>query len=54
MAGFGSLSLTKVSEDKVQMAQPVGKLDSMLRLLRRFYCFKKEEGFFLLKKSFDL
>jgi hypothetical protein len=45
VAGFGSLSLTKVSEDKVQMAQPVAKLDSMLRLLR---------GFFLLKKSFDL
>ncbi|CAD6243652.1 unnamed protein product [Miscanthus lutarioriparius] len=29
VAGFGSLSLTKVSEDKVQMAQPVGKLDNV-------------------------
>lgn len=29
VAGFGSLSLTKVSEDKVQMAQPVAKLDNV-------------------------
>lgn len=42
MAGFGSLSLTKVSEDKVQMAQPVTKLDSMLHLLRWFFLIKEE------------
>ncbi|AQK72493.1 Integrin-linked protein kinase family [Zea mays] len=29
VAGFGSLSLSKVSEDKVQMAQPVTKFDNV-------------------------
>jgi hypothetical protein len=42
VAGFGSLSLSKVSEDKVQMAQPVTKFDSMLHLLR-WFCLAKEE-----------
>ena len=32
VAGFGSLDLTKVSQDKLQMVQPVSNFDSTLHL----------------------
>jgi len=39
VAGYGSLNLIKVSEDKLQMAQPVTQLDSTLHSFTMILAF---------------
>jgi hypothetical protein len=50
VAGYGSLNLTKVSEDKLQMAQPVTQLDSTLHLFTFIFAFAKKNWIFLWTK----
>jgi len=47
VAGYGSLNLIKVSEDKLQMAQPVTQLDSTLHLFTLIFCICKKKRFFV-------
>jgi len=46
VAGYGSLNLIKVSEDKLQMAQPVTQLDSTLHLFTLIFCICKKKKVF--------
>jgi len=45
VAGYGSLNLIKVSEDKLQMAQPVTQLDSTLHSFTMIFAFAKKVFF---------